>query len=300
MAEKKQALLVFSKPPLPGLVKTRLTKKNGGILTDEQAADFFQRCLFDVCEASMHALLELQYANDAAVAADPSVDKVTYDFFLSTTSDKDVELMTGIFEGLGQWPMEIHWITDYGTTFDEHFCDAFSKIFAMGYEHIVSVGGDIPTMPKSHVTKAFEWLDYFQSIGRPGFVSAPCQECGTSLVGYSYNTPIDHMGVYYNLDGTPALDAYVRKLREKNIPSAYFSPVADIDEAEDLAHAISCMYAIELAAEYQDDLFVPRRVLDWVEAMGIRVSTPPNAEHDPRQYMDGTELEEHYTPEEQA
>ena len=33
----------------------------------------------------MHALMELQMENDAAVAADPSVDKVTYDFFVSTT-----------------------------------------------------------------------------------------------------------------------------------------------------------------------------------------------------------------------
>ncbi len=67
---------------------------------------------------------------------------------------------------------------------------------------------------------------------------------------------------------------------------AYFAPVADIDEKVDLAHAISCMYAIEQAAKYQSELFVPRRVLDWVNIMGIRVCTPPNDEHDPRQYID--------------
>ena len=38
MTERKQALLVFSKPPIPGMVKTRLTVKHGGFLTDEQAA----------------------------------------------------------------------------------------------------------------------------------------------------------------------------------------------------------------------------------------------------------------------
>ena len=67
---------------------------------------------------------------------------------------------------------------------------------------------------------------------------------------------------------------------------ADFSPIADIDEKTDLAHAISCMRAIERAAKYQPELFVPRRVLDWVDFMGIRVSTPPNEEHDPRQYID--------------
>lgn len=287
MAEKKEALLLFSKPPIPGMVKTRLTKEHGGFLTAEQAAEFFKRSLFDVAEASMHALFELQYENDALVAEDPDADKITYDFFISTTPAKNVELMKETFDSIGPWPMEIHYITDAGSTFDDHFDDAFRQIFDLGYESIVSVGGDIPTMPKSHVKQAFNWLEYFQGSGTPGFVQAPCQECGTSLVGFSYNTPINHQGVYYNMNGVPALDAYMAKVREKNIPSAYFPPIADIDERTDLAHAISCMRAIELAAPTQLDLFIPRRVLEWVDFMGIRVSTPPNEEHDPRQYIDG-------------
>ena len=84
MAEKKQALLVFSKPPVPGMVKTRLTVKHGGFLTDEQAAEFFRRSLYDVSEACMHALYELQAANDAAGPAPPTVHNNTNEFFLPT------------------------------------------------------------------------------------------------------------------------------------------------------------------------------------------------------------------------
>ncbi len=289
MAERKNALLVFSKPPIPGMVKTRLTTEFGGFLTPEQAAEFFRRSLYDVCEASMHALFELQAQNDALVAEDPEATRITYDFFVSTTPASNVELMKETFDKIGPWPMEIHYLTDAGATFDDHFDDAFKQIFDLGYSSIVSVGGDIPTMPKSHVTQAFQWLDYFLDEGTPGFVQAPCQECGTSLVGFSRNTPIDHQGIYYNLNGRAALDGYVEKLKAENIPSAYFSPVADIDERTDLAHAISCMRAIEQAAKYQPDLFVPRRVLDWIDYMGIVVSTPPNDEHDPRQYIDEAE-----------
>jgi hypothetical protein len=281
----KQALLIFSKPPIPGLVKTRLTKKYGGFLSDEQAAEFFKRSLYDVSEASMHALIELQRANDAACAANPDAKKIQYDFFVSTP-ETHLQDMKDVFAALGEWPMEIHFITDKGATFDDHFDDAFKQIFDMGYEHIVSVGGDIPTMPKSHVTQAFQWLDFYHSNGTPGFVCAPCQECGTSLVGFSFDTPINHQGVYYNLDGVPALDAYMHKTEEAGIPVSYFAPIADIDERTDLAHAISCMNAIKQAAKYQNELFVPTRVMDWVEFMGIRVSTPPNDEHDPRQYID--------------
>ena len=68
MAEKKQALLLFSKPPVPGMVKTRLTTEHDGFLSPAQAAEFFKRSLYDVSELAMHALMELQMENDAAVA----------------------------------------------------------------------------------------------------------------------------------------------------------------------------------------------------------------------------------------
>ena len=288
MAEKKQALLLFSKPPVAGRVKTRLTHEHGGFMTPEQAADFYQRCLYDVSELCMHALIEMQRENDALVAADPSADKISYDFFVSTPA-ADIDIMKATYDEIGPWPMEIHYLTDKGATFDDHFDYAFKQIFDLGYEHIVSVGGDIPTLPKSHIKQAFQWLDYFQGIGRPGFVQAPCQECGTSLVGFSCNTPINHQGIYYNMTGRPAHDGYVEKLKEGDTPSAYFSPVADIDERTDLAHAISCMRAIAEAGKWQSDMFIPQRVLDWVDWMGITVSTPPNEEHDPRQYLDEVE-----------
>lgn len=142
MTEKKHALLLFSKPPVPGMVKTRLTTKHGGFLSEVQAAEFFKRSLYDVSELAMHALLELQAENDALVAADPDAVKITYDFFVSTTPAENVELMRQTYDAIGPWPMEIHYLTDKGSTFDDHFDDAFRQIFALGYESIVSVGGD--------------------------------------------------------------------------------------------------------------------------------------------------------------
>ncbi|MBQ9042607.1 MAG: DUF2064 domain-containing protein [Eggerthellaceae bacterium] len=286
MAEKKHALLIFTKPPLPGIVKTRMTTEYGGFLTMEQAAGFYRNCFYDVCEMGMHALIELQQKNERMRAEDPTVDKITYDFFCSSTPADSLEKMKEVFDTVGTWPMEVNFIVDAGSSFDEHFNDACQQLFDRGYESFVAIGGDVPTMPKSHIKQAFQWLDYFQAIGKPGFAYAPCQECGTSLVGYSYNTPIDHTGVYYNMDGRPALDGYLEKIEEGDIPSAYFDPVADIDEVTDLAHAVSCMKSIAEAAKYQD-LFVPRRTLGWVEFMGIKVSTPPNDNHDPRDYLDG-------------
>ena len=104
MAEKKQALLLFSKPPVSGRVKTRLTIEHGGFMTPDEAADFYKRCLYDVSELCMHSLIEMQRANDAAVAADPSVDKITYDFFVSTPA-ADIDIMKATYDEIGPWPL---------------------------------------------------------------------------------------------------------------------------------------------------------------------------------------------------
>ena len=286
MAEKKNAMLIFTKAPLPGLVKTRMTEQYGGFFTELQAAMFYKCCYYDVCSMAMEAMLELQAANDELVASDPEADKITYDFFCSTTPAESLPKMEELFDKGGEWPMEIHYLVDSGSTFDEHFNDACDQLFAMGYESLVAIAGDVPTMPKSHLVQAFQWLEYFQSIGKPGFVYAPCQESGTSLIGYSHNTPgMNHTGVYYNMDGRPALEGYLLKIQENDIPSAYFDPVADIDEISDLGHAISCMRSIKEAAKWQP-LFVPQRTLTWIDLMGLTVTTPPNDNHDPRDYLD--------------
>lgn len=291
--KKRYAILIFSKPPIPGLVKTRLTKERGGVFTQEQAAQFFKRSLWDVTELAMWCMDDLEAANRAEREYNPGAPIRSYDLFISTTPAKNVELMKETIAEVEGWPREIIYMADKGATFDDHFDMAFQEIFDQGYEAIVSIGADIPTLPRNHVTQAFQWLDFFSEVvGRPGFVCAPCQECGTSLVGFNFDTPIDHQGIYYNMSGRPALDGYVEKLQEKDIPNAYLAPVADVDEIEDLAHCLSCARALQTAAEYQTGIFVPRRVLEWADYMHIKPVAPPNDNHDPRQYFDEDETGE--------
>ncbi len=285
--QKKYAILIFSKPPIPGLVKTRLTRERGGIFTEEQAAQFFKRSLWDVTELAMWCMDDLEALNKQEREANSGAPVRTYDLFVSTTPEKNMQLMKDTLNEVGKWPHEIHYMTDTGSSFDEHFNRAFQEIFDQGYEAIVSIGADIPTLPRAHVTQAFQWLDYFSEVlGTPGFVQAPCQECGTSLVGYNYDTPIDHTDIYYNMSGRPALDGYVSKLQDKNIPNAYLAPVADVDEPEDLAHCLSCARALRQAAEFQTGIYVPRRVIEWADAVGLKPVALPNENHDPRQYLD--------------
>lgn len=295
MSTRKHAFLLFAKPPIPGLVKTRLTQENEGPFTEEEAAEIYRRCMFDVAELACLAIHDLEVENATHRVSKPKDDDHTYTFFISTTPAENAEIMRTTFEEIGQWPREFTYLVDEGSNFDEHFDSAFKQIFDMGYDTILCVGADIPMLPKDHLINGFKWLQYFleddinaaesgEAIG--GVVLAPCQEVGVSLIGWTKSTPIDHQGVYYNMSGRPALDAYVEKAREKGIPMATMMPVADIDDVSDFAHATSLARAAKYSHEFQPDLYVPERFLAWVDWRGIKVGTPPNEDRDSREGID--------------
>jgi glycosyltransferase A (GT-A) superfamily protein (DUF2064 family) len=282
MNSKKHAFLLFTKAPAPGVTKTRLTKERGGIFTPEEALSFYQACLLDVAEIGFHALEELSGSQP-----DNGDQPDQYDFFISCSPASKQAELEQFFKEAGPWPATVNFINDHGETFDQHFDDAFKQLFSRGYHSVVSVGGDLPTMPVSHIVQAFQWLAYFDAISDiGGFVQAPCQACGVSLVGYTAKTPMDSQGVFYNLQGVPALDAYTIKAGRQSIPTALLMPVADVDNGEDLAHTISLIRAIKYASYFQPDLFVPHRTLAWIDQKRLVISTPPNTEHDPRESID--------------
>lgn len=270
----KHALLIFTKAPAPGVTKTRLTEDKGGIFTPEEAADLYQAMLLDVATIAGEAIKELnQNGNDE------------YHLVISSPTAEDQKQLATLFAKEGINP-DLY-IIDQGKNFDEHFDNAFEQLFNLGYYSVVAIGGDLPTMPVSHITQAFQWLEHFRSTsGKGGFVQAPCQECGVSLVGYTAETPMDSQGVYYNLDGVPALDAYIMKATDRNIPVASLMPVADVDNAQDLAHTISLLRAMAYSNKFQAGVFLSSRTLDWIDEIGLVVSTPPNPNHDPREEID--------------
>lgn len=69
MRVRKNTLLLFSKPPVPGLVKTRLTTLKDGVFTPEVASGLYHCMLFDVVEICCAALADLEARSAAKCAA---------------------------------------------------------------------------------------------------------------------------------------------------------------------------------------------------------------------------------------
>ena len=287
MTEKKQALLLFSKPPVPGMVKTRLTTKHGGFLSDGQAAEFFKRSLYDVSELAMHALLALQAENDALVAADPDAD------------EDHLRLLrvhhAGRQRGADAPDLRRHWPVAHGDTLPHrqgrHVRRPLRRrvpadLRAGLREHRVGGRRHSHHAEVAHpagVRVAGLLPEPGHAGLRAGALPGVRHVAGGLQPQHAHRPPgrVLQLGRPWRRS-TPTWRSCRRRTSRRRTSRRWPTSTSSTD----LAHAISCMRAIEAAAQHQTDLFVPRRVLDWVDYMGIQVSTPPNDEHDPRQYID--------------
>lgn len=296
MRERKNALVLFSKPPAPGLVKTRLSTLKDGLFTPEVASALYHCMLFDVVEICCAALADLEAEAEAeaevaaasasaSISADAGVHDV-YELVISTTPASNVAVMRSLFEKSGTWPRPLVFIADEGTSFDEHYNHAFSQAFERGADTVLSMGADMPALTKADVKAGFKALQRLEGTSGGGIVLAPDQEMGVSVIGWTRETDFDHTGVFYNQEGLTVLPAYIAKAREQGLPALYLPPIPDVDTMADLMHAVTVVEALCYCAKF-DDVTPPWRTADALKQMGWdEVRVPPNDLHDPREGID--------------
>ena len=286
MRERKNALLLFSKVPEAGLVKTRLTTLKDGLFAPEVASALYHCMLFDVVEIICAAMSELE---SRAPRRDPETGEEVrdvYELVISTTPAENVAVMRKLFDDAGAWPRELVMIADAGASFDEHYNHAFSQVWDRGADCILSMGADMPALTVNDVIAGFEALHGLDSVEGGGIVLAPDQEMGVSVIGWTRETDFDHAGVFYNQEGLTVLPAYIAKARKLGLPALYLPPIPDVDTMADLRHTVTLVEALNYCAEF-DGNTPPWRTADALEQMGwSEVRVMPNGLFDPRGHID--------------
>lgn len=286
MRTRKNALLLFSKVPEAGKVKTRLTTLKDGMFEPEVASALYHCMLFDVAEICCAAMTELE-ARPAEV--DPATGEEVrdvYELIISTAPAGNLEKMRKLFADSGTWPREIVFDMDEGKSFDEHYNDAFQKAWDRGADTILSMGADMPALTTDDVVRGFDALHRLDATEKGGIVLAPDQEMGVSIIGWPRKTAFSHDGVFYNRQGLTVLPAYIAKAREMGLPAIYLPPVPDVDTMADLMHNITLVEALNYCAPF-DGNTPPWRTADALKQMGWdEVRVMPNELRDPRDEID--------------
>jgi len=257
-----KALLIFSKAPVVGITKTRLTVQRGGTLTPEQAAALYEACLLDVMATGATALERCR------------ADGQEYDLLVSCSPAEECPLLLKTLNRLPDWARPAHVLCDQGNSFDEHMDDAVQQVLARGYAAVVVIGGDLPMLQPETIQQAFHWLDRLNGP-RGALVLAPCQEGGVSLVGLTGETPFSFRGAFYNPAGVTALEALVEKAATADIPLALLETISDVDYPVDLASLIPTLQAMTYAAEFQAGIVVPQHTLNLVAKLGLAARAYP-------------------------
>jgi hypothetical protein len=145
---KKVALIIFVKIPMKGRVKTRLSPH----LSDEKILELYKSFVIKI--TSTCSLLK-------------GVKR-----FLGCMPTKDDDFIMALAERYGYECFE-----QRGQDLGQRIINAFRDYFKKGYERVVIIGSDSPTLPLEYIRQSFRIL------GEKDFVLGPCNDGGYYLVG---------------------------------------------------------------------------------------------------------------------
>ena len=273
MRMRKNTLLLMSKLPEPGRVKTRLTTQAGGKLSPEAACALCNCRVFDVAEIAMTALDELDAAQEerGKMLGSDSNETVrdTYEFVIATSPAESVPRMRRLFDVARTWNRCFEVIWDDGENYWESYDDAFEKCFDREADCILSVRGDLPSLTKEDVKLGFQKLHHLDGLAHGGIALAPDQGMSVSTVGLTRSADFSLQAAIVN-QGIPwALPACIQEAAKRGLPVMWLPPIADVDTMDDLYHAAGLVQMLNCCAEY-DDICPPWRTAAALYRMGFR------------------------------
>ena len=285
MTKRKNTVLLFSKVPEVGLVKTRLSILKDGMFPPEVACELYRCMLLDVVEIIGAALADLSREDRDDCGSGRDI-RDEYELVVSTTPAANVPVMRNLLDGEGDLPWPVTVIADAGASFDEHYNHAFEQCWERGADCVLSMGADMPALTKNDIRAGFDQLHRLCKTPGGGIVLAPDQEMGVSVVGWTRETVFDHTGVFYNADGLTVLPAYIAKARAAGLPALWLPPIPDIDTMADFFHNVTLVHALAYCAGFED-IRPARRTAEAMIDLGFReIRVAPNNLRDPRESID--------------
>jgi rSAM/selenodomain-associated transferase 1 len=159
------------------------------------------------------ALLRDTFDSVSALSAEKAV--------LYTPPDREAEIRAVT-------PFQAIFLPQRGSTLGERMCAGACDLLTAGFDALVLIGSDLPTLPPAYVSAALDTL----TRGGEVLVLGPAEDGGYYLIGLSQSRPefFDHIPW-----GTPLVLQRTRQAAEiLGIPVETMPPWYDVDSASDL------------------------------------------------------------------
>lgn len=121
------------------------------------------------------------------------------------------------------------------TAFDQRMNSVFAKTFSSGYEAVVVIGGDSPTIGEKHLDEAFRLLSDARKSGANAIVVGPGADGGVYLIGLRRGTPFVFNDVFQKTDETDiSLSLLEKRAQDMSIHVFKTSVHYDVDVPADM------------------------------------------------------------------
>ncbi|MFX1574497.1 MAG: DUF2064 domain-containing protein [Promethearchaeota archaeon] len=211
-------IIIFTKVPIPGSVKTRLTQNT--CLTELDSAKIAEAMLKDTISlASKTDVNRIQigyYPKEAIKTLNKIIDSVRADGCLK----KPVELILQI-----------------GSNFDQRFGSVIKESFKENVNFLIVLGADLPFLDPKIINKALENL--IEKIDEKPVIIGPSSGGGIYLVGVTNDFNPSWFSDYKLFRGGSELSKFAAFCGENKFPLITLPPYGDIDIEEDLVSLIS-------------------------------------------------------------
>jgi uncharacterized protein len=215
--ELKEALVLMAKAPREGEVKTRLL----GALSPEEATRLYVAFLGDAF-ALMEDVKEEREWLTLALCYTPEGEEETFE-----EVEREGSLM----------------IPQRGENLGERLTNCFADLFALGFESVVVIGADSPTLPGEYVFDAFECFETDDDV-----VIGPSEDGGYYLIGMRKL----HERIFEDIPwgGAGVLDATIERAKEAELNLVLLPEWRDVDTPEDFERLKRELEESEAAAKF--------------------------------------------------
>ena len=250
----QKAIVIFTKVPQPGLVKTRLSE--GTVLTENDAAKIAEAMLKDII------ILASKIKNSSICLG-----------FFPQNKKKNIEQLLQSIKHQLMGSDKIYFFSQSGTGFDERFSSILTQVFNFGFEYSLVLGADLPYLNPDLLNYAFKELMNVRESKK--IILGPAGGGGVYLLGVSRQFNPKWITEYKLFEMGVELLQFVKLSKLIDMDLTLLPPLIDIDIEEDLVSLLSYIEAIPISKK-KGFYHFPEYTAEILKNLKLSIEHSPN------------------------
>ncbi|MFX1259669.1 MAG: DUF2064 domain-containing protein [Promethearchaeota archaeon] len=242
-------VLIFSKVPIPGLVKTRLTQNT--CLSKKDAALIAEAMLKDTISLSSKSQADQIYLGYLP----ENMESILKEIVANVRNDGNLNKL-------------VDYILQEGTNFDERFGSVVHSAFIKGANNIIVLGADLPYLDPKILNKTFNYLSTRSKEKK--VIIGPANGGGIYLVGINQGFDYKWFAKYQLFRGGVEISQFTIFCKTEGIDLILLPAYGDIDLEEDLVSLIAYIKALSVSKNYSA-FFFPRYTARIIDEIGLYI-----------------------------